>query len=115
MDDINKIKIKIDLKENKGNLLANAHVCIDTEFGIVTIKYLQIWKSNFRNPRLQEYINIEPPSIKVYGSKIFFVFFENKDKWYELEEKIYDQFFSATHKTSSINEDIDVNEIPENL
>lgn len=84
-------KITIIIK-NKGRLIANANVSIETVlYGFVTIKGFQIWISNRLNGRLQEYINISPPSILIYGKYSRQVFFEDEKKWEQLEEAIYNK------------------------
>ena len=109
------VKITIIVK-NKGNLLANANISLNTfEFDFVTIKGLQIWKSSRFNERLSEMINIKPPSIPKYGRYIDLVFFENEQKWYELELMIYEAFNSECNKRSSKSEDVNVDEIPDDL
>ncbi|KKQ89242.1 MAG: hypothetical protein UT12_C0019G0011 [Candidatus Curtissbacteria bacterium GW2011_GWC2_38_9] len=95
------VKITVYLKD-KNNLLANATVSIPTiEFGYVTIKDFLIWKSNNLNERLQEYINITPPTKQFYGRYHPGVFFEKKDCWYKLEEKIYDAYIKVKNKYHS--------------
>lgn len=108
------VKIKVYIKD-KGNLIANANISVNTIlFGFITIKGFQIWKSPHFNERLQEAINIQPPSKLVFGKYIIQVYFENRDKWFELEQMIYDAFNSERRKNSSIHESEDVNtdEIP---
>lgn len=103
------IKITITPK-NKGNLLANATVSIFTlPFGFITIKNFQIWVSQHFNERLQEKINIIPPSVHAYGRYIPIVFFEDKKLWEELERLIYSEFSS---KAKGCGEDVDVDSIP---
>jgi len=87
------VRITIILKNSSNNLLANATISIETTyFGFVTIKGFQIWRSRVFNERLQEAINVKPPTIMPYGRPYQFVFFEDKQKWFELESKIYDSF-----------------------
>lgn len=107
-------EIKITLK-NKGNLLANASVVIETEFNKVTIKGFQIWRSTFTNGRLQEKINILPPSLMMYGKYIPFIYFEDKEKWYDLEMQIYSQYLQfkkeEVDRSQKKEEEIDINNI----
>ena len=92
------VKIRIFIK-NKNNLLANAIVSLETVyFGWITLKDFQIWRSQNLNSRLQEYINIKPLQRNVYGKCLDRVFFEDNEKWYELEAKIYDAYFLARSK-----------------
>src|SRR3990167_6757902 len=92
------VKIRIFIKD-KGNLLANATVSLETVyFGWITIKDFQIWRSQNLNSRLQEYINIKPLQRNVWGKWLDRVFFEDTEKWYELEQRIYDAYFLARTK-----------------
>jgi len=103
------IKITITSK-NKGNLLANATVSIFTlPFGFITIKNFQIWVSQHLNDRLQERINIIPPSVHAYGRYIPIVFLEDKKLWEELERLIYSEYSSKIKKA---NENVDVDSLP---
>lgn len=101
------IEIKIFLKRNKGNLLANASVSIlTTDFGFVTIKNFQIWKSNLFNSRLQDKINIVPTNKYSFGHTFQLVFFEDENSWFELERIIYKAF--ANEKSEEIDlDDVD--------
>ena len=102
------INIKITLKD-KPNLLANATVSLNTiTFGFVTIKNFAIWKSKHFNDRLQEAINITPPATRGFKYTPI-VFFETRDKWFDLEQQIY-QAFNAS-RTSSKDEDIYLDEV----
>lgn len=95
------LKIQIVLK-NKSSLLANANVCLETVFfGYITIKGFQVWRSRNFNERLQEKINIAPPTKYAYGKYIQQVFFETKDKWYELETKIYEAYLNERSKNGN--------------
>ncbi|MDP2672152.1 MAG: hypothetical protein Q8O68_01430 [Candidatus Daviesbacteria bacterium] len=113
MDMDNDIKITIQLKD-KANLLANAIVSLNTiAFGFVTIKNFAIWKSNHFNERLQEAINITPPSKPAYGKHYPIIFFENKDKWFELEQQIYDAFSAS--RAGLNTEEIDLDEVDKGI
>lgn len=86
------VKIKIYVK-NKGNLLANATVFLNTiECGVAVLKGFQIWNSRIFNNRLKENINISPPSVTFYGKSVCLVFFENPESWNRLEQKIYEAY-----------------------
>lgn len=103
------IKIKIILKD-KPNLLANATVSLNTTaFGFVTIKGFTIWKSRHFNDRLQEAVNIKPPAQLAFGKYYPQVFFESRDKWFDIERQIYDAF--NTSRTGLKEEAIDPDEI----
>lgn len=112
--DTENLKIKI-LPKNQSKLIANVNIAINTvEFGFITIKGFQIWKSNLMNERLQEKINIAPPSLRMYGRYISFVHVEDKKMWLELEHLIYSAYlrFSSVNKVKS-KEDEKVN--PDNI
>src|SRR3972149_8104473 len=94
------VKIRVFIKD-KGNLLANATISLETVyFGFITIKNFQIWRSQNLNSTGQENINIKPLQRNVYGKWLDRVFFEDTEKWYELEAKIYDAYFMARSKTN---------------
>lgn len=106
------VRITIFLK-NSQKLLANATVSIETiYFGFVTIKGFQIWISRIFNERLQEAINIEPPTIMPYGRPYQFVFFENNQKWFDLESRIYDAFVKARSESgNNTTKEVDLEEV----
>src|SRR3989344_8502223 len=111
------VKIKVFIKD-KGNLIANANVSINTVlFSFVTIKGFQIWKSDRFNERLQEQVNITPPTKQTYGRYTPQVFFEDKNKWFELEQMVYDAFNTERQKgnSKSASEEVNVDDIPDNL
>lgn len=114
MDMDNDIKITIQLKD-KASLLANAIVSLNTiAFGFVTIKDFQIWRSKVFNDRLQEQINIKPPTRAFFGKFLERVFIEDKNKWYELEQMIYDAFNNERNKkqANNNNEEVNIDDIP---
>lgn len=109
-------KISIFLKENKGNLLANATVSVDTlQFGYITIKGFQIWISRIFNERLQDKINIQPPTKLAYGRAHQQVFIEDKQKWFLLELEIYNLFLKSKEPNIHEEEEIDIDEIDKAL
>ncbi len=110
------VKITIFLKDSP-KLLANATVSMETiYFGFVTIKGFQIWNSRIFNERIQEAINIRPPTIIVYGHPYQFVFFENEQKWFELESKIYDAFVKAKSKSGNgATKELDLEEVSKEI
>ncbi len=98
------IKINIKIK-NKGNLLANANLSLLTkDFGWINIKDFQIWRSSNLNSRLEDNINIQPPSINVHGKYIAKIFFEDIKKWEKIEEEIYYAYMRKTAEETKINE-----------
>ena len=98
------VKITVFIKNQK-NLLANATVSFETiYFGFVTIKDFQIWRSKNLNSRLQEYINIKPPSRYIWTRFVERVFFEDTEKWYELEAEIYNKYFVALSNANANQE-----------
>lgn len=102
------IKIKVFLKD-KNNLLANATVSFNTiSYGFVTIKDFQIWRSKNFNERLQEAINITPPTRNMHGHFLPTIFLEDRKKWYELESKIYDTYCLAKNEETK-KEDLKIN------
>lgn len=106
------VKIKVIIK-NKGKLLANANICIETvKFGFVTIKGFQIWNSINLNERLQEGINITPPTKQAYGRFYQQLFFEDKNKWFKLEENIYSAYLKIRNVAVLKKEDISPDEVP---
>lgn len=112
MNNINEdVKIKVFLKD-KGKLLANANIAIETvKFGFVTIKGFQIWSSPKFNERLQEALNITPPTKQAYGRFYQQLFFEDKNKWFELEEKIYSAYLNIRNAATAEKEDISPDEV----
>lgn len=111
------VNIKVFIKD-KGNLIANSNVSINTVlFAFVTIKGFQIWRSDCFNERLQEKINITPPTRPAYGRYIPQVFFEDKNKWFELEQMIYNAFNTERLKKSlkQKTEDVNIDDIPDDL
>lgn len=112
MKNVNEnLKINIILK-NKNNLLANATISIYTsDFGFITIKGFQIWKSKIYNERLRENINIQPTGKYAYGRNIELVFIEDRQKWYELEQEIYLAYADKTNLEANKDE-INIDKIP---
>lgn len=109
MDMDNDIKIAITLKD-KPDLLATAIVSLNTiDFGFITIHGFVIWRSKYLHSRLQEAINITPPSIRTFKHYAPIVFFENDKRWFELEQKIYDAFNAK--RTNSNSEEIDLDDV----
>lgn len=105
------LTINVFLK-NKGNLLANATISINTiELGFITIKDFQIWDSRNFNENLQAAINITAPSIPFKGKYHPRVFIEDKEKWRNLESKIYEAYLGLPKKENR-EEEIDLEEIP---
>lgn len=86
-------QIKIYLYDKENLLLANADVTFeDIDFGPITVKGFQIWKSQFQNKRLDgEKINIEPPSTRENPNvaKCQFIHLDNAEKWFDLMIQIY--------------------------
>lgn len=115
------VKINITL-QNKGNLLAKAVISLNTiEFGFVTIKGFQIWKSKVFNERLQEAIYIQPTIKLAYGHAYPQVFFENNQKWLDLEMKIYETFIEersnsqSKMNTNRMEENVDIEKLEDDL
>lgn len=101
-----ELEITVTLKNN-GNLLANADVPISTiDFGVIIIRNFQIWKSEFHNSRLKDYVNITPPSIAKEGRKNHYHMYidkSHKEDWFKLEQYIYDAYIKAKSRNESNN------------
>lgn len=106
------LKIHIIFKD-EGRLLANVHISIKThEYGFITLKSFRIWKSDRMNERLQEQLNITPPSQKVYSKYIPLIFIEKIEDWSALEKRIYDAFCLARQQRHrNISEDVNPDDI----
>lgn len=99
------VKIKIVIK-NKGNLLANATIHVSTyDYGFITIKSFQIWESHIFNNRLKDNVNIQPPGKVAYGHYYPHVFFEDTQRWYELEQEIYMAYLEKKNESEEIDID----------
>ncbi len=111
---MDNIKITIYLKKYP-KLLANANIAINTDFGYITIKHFCIWKSNLFNQRLNEEINITPPGKPAFGRFFETVFFEDRNKWYEIEMMIYEEFSKKRSNDPNFknqSEEINPDDIP---
>lgn len=108
------LKIKIIPNKWGTKPIANASVSIRTErFGFITVKGFQIWPSPRFNERLQEAINITPPTKLSYGRYIHQLFFEDPAKWQEIERLIYGCYLSYKSQNSAREiETVDLDEIP---
>lgn len=99
------IKIEIKIKNN-AKLLANANLMFLTEgFGWITVKDFQIWNSNLCNRRLNEYLNIEPPSIRVCGRYIKRIYIEDVKQWEKIEKLIFNAYKEKEAESAPINID----------
>ena len=97
------VKIKI-FPHYKKSLLVKATVTINTPvFGFVTIKGFIVWESRNKNERLGDKINITPPSLQAFGRYFPLVFFEDREKWFELEELIYTKFKEVAAGNITVN------------
>ena len=107
------LKIIIFFPKKEGKLIANATIILKTvSYGLYTTKGFQIWHSSRFNERLQEPINITPPTKQISGRFLIQAFFEDKNKWYELENFIYSAYLKARQEKTIVKEDINPNEIP---
>lgn len=87
--------VKIKIKDGE-KLLANADISIDTlEFGKLTIKNFQIWRSPVKNRRLGENVNVSPPSVGNLNMHFKTIFFEDMTQWENVEQRIWDAYQSA--------------------
>lgn len=108
---MNDPKIYIYIPEKNSKLLANVSVTLTTlEFGKVTQKWFQIWESRLMNERLLAQVNITPPTVRIYSRYHPQVYFEDVDKWYELEMLIYKAYLDKINPRSE--EKVDPDEIP---
>ena len=99
------IKIEVKIK-NKSKLLANANLMLLTsDFGWINIKDFQIWESNIFNRRLQNHINIKPPSARVFSRYIDRIFFEDIREWEKIEKLIFDEYQKKLTESMPINYD----------
>lgn len=110
------LEVKI-IPKNIKNLIANANIVLQTDYGKVTIKGFQIWRSSFIHDRFQERINITPPCAMKYGKIFPYVFFEDKQSWLLIEEEIYNKYNlskknGTEKKTVQIEETINPETIP---
>lgn len=105
-----RVKIK-----NIKSLLANCDVTFETiDFGLITIKGFQIWKSNYLHPFFQEEINITPPTVRSNGKYVPLVFFEGAVKWEEIRERIYSEYhkeISKAGKEAANLDEVNLNDI----
>jgi hypothetical protein len=101
---------------NKDNIIARANISIklNTSY-FITIKGFVIWKSEWIHPKFQEQLNITPPRIYRFGKWVDIVFFESKNDWILLEEKIYSAYLKAKLEKDNkliVNENINPDDIP---
>lgn len=111
----NDIEVKVFIKQ-KGSQLGRANIAINTVFGWIELKGFTLWESNQFNSRLQEKINIEPPSARYKTSFCKQVYFD-KEKWPEIEMYIYSEYKKELNSISQSNENkgkenVNVDDIP---
>lgn len=115
MEISNDIKVNITLKDSP-KMLATATAAIETvHFGILNIKGIVIWRSDYPHPEFQENINITFPRIKRLGGWFDQVFLEDADKWKLFQSRIYDAYHlkrSQTGKEVVDSEDVNLDDIP---
>jgi len=108
-----KIKsIKIYPK-NKGNLLANTTVTIESEdLGEFTINWIAIWATKEENDRLKLKLSVSPPSLRM-GPKYFkALFFKKEETWFEIEKAICEKYEEENKMEQPKGEYVDPEEIP---
>lgn len=109
------VKIIVFLN-SKDNLIARVNISLKLNTSsFITIKGFVIWKSEWIHPKFQEQINFTPPRLYLYGKWSDIVFFEDKQKWFLLEEKIYLAYCKAKSEKDKkliASEDINPDEIP---
>lgn len=102
-------KILVKLKDHP-NILATASISIESVyFGYVSIKGFCIWKSDNLNVRLQEFINITPPTRPAFGRRIMVTYFEDPKRWEEVEMLIYSEYSRVRGKTEADKVADDIN------
>lgn len=85
MIDLNKLTIKFKFTEGLNDIVAIASI----EDDFISLRGFLIMKSKFINRR-GELMRIVPPT---FGPKHHFsVFFVNKNLWYAIEDKIWEEF-----------------------
>lgn len=104
------VKISIIFPKIKGKLIANATILLKTAgFGIYTTKWFRIWHSPNFNDRLQEPINITPPTLNLPFFPIV-TYFENAKQWYEIERLIYSAYLKAVKERDEKKEIVKIDE-----
>jgi len=85
MINIDDLNIKFKFTDQEGQTLAI--VTIENE--ILSLRGFRIMKSKYKNQR-SEFLRIVPPT---YGARHHFsIFFNDKDFWYQLEDRIFDEY-----------------------
>ena len=109
------IIVTVKLKD-KPKVLATATATLETVyFGVLNIKGIVIWRSDYPHPDFQENINITFPRINKYGKWYDQVFIEDPDKWRSFQTRIYDAYClkrNQAGKKPETNEDINPDDIP---
>ena len=109
------VKISIFLNA-KDNIIARGNIALKINTSdFITIKGFIIWKSKWIHPKFQEQINITPPRLYRYGKWTDIIFFENKNYWSTLEDKIYSAYLKTKSEKDDklkVNENVNPNEIP---
>lgn len=110
--DISDIEIQIKLPKKHGNVLAQATLVL---FEVIEIHGFTVSKSQVLHKKFQEQIWVQPPKIRygVFWKTISYCRDENL--WQQIEEKIYDKYCLLRSKYPEKNEDIDINDIPDDL
>ena len=107
MENENNIKISIKLKSTGTKLLANADVIINcSNLGWITIKNFQVWSSINHNKRLNDFINIAPPSFRYMARYMPIVFCEDIKMWEKLEKMIWEKYTTEKNNSAPIDEDM---------
>lgn len=110
--------VKIRVRESKSKspkIIALVDVFIKHFMGdFIEIKGFVIWSSDLLNGRLQEKLNITPPSIQIFGKRSTIVYIQNETFWFEIEGYIYSALldFRRNRKDDTTEESIDLKDIP---
>lgn len=109
--DISDIEIQIKLAKKPGNVLAQASV---TFLESIEIHGFTISRSQHEHPKFQEKIWIQPPKIRVgiFWKKITWF---QEDLWVAIEEKIYDKYHLLRTAYPQNNEEVDIDDLPDDL
>lgn len=110
--DISDIEIQIKLIKKQSNVLAQATlILLDT----IEIHGFTISKSQVMHKRFQENIWIQPPKNRYGMFWKTIAYCRDEQLWQQIEEKIYDEYCQIRSKHPSNNEEINLDDIPDDL
>ncbi|MFC1600531.1 hypothetical protein ACFL25_00440 [Patescibacteria group bacterium] len=109
MEILEDVIVKVTLKDAP-KMLATAIASIETvHFGVLNIKGIVVWKSDYPHPEFQENINITFPRINRFGKWYDQVFLEDSSKWRQLQSRIYDAYHLKRNQAGKEKEGEEVN------